>query len=176
MFTVVVFNKLRHKQILVVAIWGFVELVLVFSFTWYDPSAFFMLETRNTSTGTRRAETIVIHRQRDIMTFVNPLLSFSRTDRSQSTKSQENIKLPIRHMANTDHPMAKWAVRGIFSYLETLLNPMFWRFYNCGLDFWHFFLLFFLNHLFWSVLARKYLIRKLFDKKCPHCCVKDNKW
>ena len=80
-----------------------------------------MLETRNTSTGTRRAETIVIHRQRDIMRLVNPLLSFSRTDRSQSTKSQENIKLPIRHMANTDQPMAKWAVSGIFSYLETLL-------------------------------------------------------
>ena len=109
--------------------------------TWYDPSAFFMLETRNTSTGTRRAETIVIHRQRDIMRLVNPLLSFSRTDRSQSTKSQENIKLPIRHMANTDHPMAKWAVSGIFSYLETLLNPKFWLFLNCGLDFWHFFLL-----------------------------------
>ena len=129
-----------------VALWNYIVHVSLFNFyvcTWYDPLAFFMLETRNTSTGTRRAETIVIHRQRDIMRLVNPLLSFSRTDRSQSTKSQENIKLPIRHMANTDQPMAKWAVSGIFSYLETLLKIKFWRFCNWGLNFWHFFLLFF---------------------------------
>ena len=118
-----------------------------------------MLETRNTSTGTRRAETIVIHRQRDIMRLVNPLLSFSRTDRSQSTKSQENIKLPIRHMANTDQPMAKWAVSGIFSYLETLLiNSEVLKF----LQLWFRFLTF--RHcLRYALLYRLFLFWEDFD-------------